>query len=60
MVNTEPCKDSGRGNIKALLKQNKFIRAPLKTEELSNIFKCLTELQPTMYGCFHRSTKLDI
>lgn len=55
MVNTEPCKDSRRGKIRALLKQNKCIRVPLKTEELSNIFKCLTELQPTTYGYFHRS-----
>lgn len=55
MVNTEPCTDSVRGKIKALLKQSKCIRAALKTEELSNVFKCLTELQPTTYGCFHRS-----
>lgn len=56
--NAELCTDSGRGKIKALLKQNKRIRVPLKTEELfqqRNIFKCLTELQPATYGCFHRS-----
>uniref|UniRef100_A0A674GV13 Phospholysine phosphohistidine inorganic pyrophosphate phosphatase n=1 Tax=Taeniopygia guttata TaxID=59729 RepID=A0A674GV13_TAEGU len=55
VVNTEPCTDSGRGKIKALLKQDKCIRVPLKTEEVSNIFKCLTELQPATYGCSHRS-----
>ena len=52
MANTELGTDSVRDKIKALLKLNKHFRALLKTEELKNILKSLTELQQPWMAVF--------
>lgn len=51
-MNTEPCTDSVRDKIKALLKLSKCLRASPKTDELKNILKCLTELQQPWMAVF--------
>lgn len=52
-MNTEPCTDSVRDKIKALLKLSKCLRASPKTDELKNILKVFNRTAATMDGCFH-------